>query len=142
LKAAKIKEEFLPIDFTDSSTFFFPGRILKIGERIYAQIDEAKTDMLAPIIKEKIVPDSIVYSDGFKVHYVLDVSEFKHYRINHSKNFVKKHNYINGIKNFWNTAKRHLRKFNGIDKKYFNLFLKECEWIFNTRESLIALERF
>ena len=29
--------------------------------------------------------------------------------INHSKLFADKQNYINGIVNFWNQAKRHLR---------------------------------
>ncbi len=28
-------------------------------------------------------------------------------------------------------AKRHLRKFNGIPKAHFELYLKECEWRFN-----------
>ncbi len=27
--------------------------------------------------------------------------------------------------------KRHLRKFNGIPKVHFELYLKECEWRFN-----------
>jgi len=40
-------------------------------------------------------------------------------------------NHINGIENFWNQAKRHLRKYNGIPKHHFHLFLKECEWRFN-----------
>lgn len=81
-----------------------------------------------PIIRDKIVPDSIVCTDCFRSYNVLDVSEFKHYRINHSKLFANKHNHINGIENFWNQAKRHLRKYNGVPKKHFNLFLKECEW--------------
>lgn len=38
---------------------------------------------------------------------------------------------INGIENFWNQAKRHLRKFNGVPKQYFYLYIKECEWRFN-----------
>jgi len=29
-------------------------------------------------------------------------------------------------------AKRHLRKFNSIPKAHFELYLKECEWRFNT----------
>jgi len=62
---------------------------------------------------------------------VLDVSEFRHYRINHSKRFASQRNHINGIENFWNQAKHHMRKFNGIDKNHFYLFLKECEWRFN-----------
>ncbi|EME04320.1 TPA: transposase, partial [Mannheimia haemolytica] len=36
-----------------------------------------------------------------------------------------------GIENFWSQAKRHLRKFNGIPKAHFELYLKECEWRFN-----------
>jgi transposase len=49
----------------------------------------------------------------------LDISEFKHYRINHSKLFADQHNHINGIENFWSQAKRVLRKYNGIPVKYF-----------------------
>ena len=52
-------------------------------------------------------------------------------RINHSKKFAQQKNHINGIENFWNQAKRHLRKFNGVPKNKFNLFLKECEFRFN-----------
>ncbi|MBM3548776.1 MAG: IS1595 family transposase, partial [Alphaproteobacteria bacterium] len=36
--------------------------------------------------------------------------------------------------NFWNQAKRHMRKFNGVPKAHFGLFLKECEWRFNTSD--------
>ena len=39
---------------------------------------------------------------------------------------------INGIENFWNQAKRHMREFNGVPKEYFGLCLKECEWRLNT----------
>ena len=106
--------------------------ILKRGGKVYTHIIEnAKTETLLPIIRQKIMPDSIVYTDYFKSYNVLDVSEFKHYRINHSKLFARKSNHINGIENFWNQAKRHLRKYNGISKKNFHLFLKECEWRFN-----------
>jgi transposase len=55
----------------------------------------------------------------------LDVSEFKHFRINNSTLFADKHNQINGIENFWNQAKRVLRKYNGVHKNNINLFLKE-----------------
>ena len=64
----------------------------------------------------------------------LDTSGFRHFRINHSKLFADRKNHINGIENFWNQAKRHLRKFNGIPKGSFHLFLKECEWRFNNSD--------
>ena len=106
--------------------------ILKRGGKVYTQIVlNTKTKSLMPIIRSRIEPDSIVYTDCWRSYNALDVSEFKHYRINHSKLFSQKQNHINGIENFWNQAKRHMRKFNGIPRQHFNLFLKECEWRFN-----------
>ena len=100
--------------------------------KVYACIiPNAKADTLIPIIREKVKPDSIVYTDSFKSYNALDISEFTHYRINHSKTFVNDKNHINGIENFWNQAKRHLRKFNGVPKEHFHFYLKECEWRFN-----------
>ena len=107
--------------------------LLKRGGRVYTKIiSDASGNTLIPIIESKVVPDSIVYSDCWRGYNTLDVLEFKHYRINHSKLFADKQNHINGIENFWNQAKRHLRKFNGIPRESFGLFLKECEWRFNT----------
>ena len=106
--------------------------LLKRGGKVYtAIIPDAKTVTLQPIIEEVVEPDSIVYTDHFKAYNALDVSEFHHRRINHSKLFAEKENHINGIENFWNQSKRHLRRFNGIKKESFYWFLKECEWRFN-----------
>jgi transposase len=84
-----------------------------------------------PHRRRKITAGSIIYSDHFRSYNALAVSEFKHLRINHSKAVAEGKNHINGIENFWNQAKRHLRRFNGIPKNKFNLFLKECEFRFN-----------
>ena len=109
--------------------------ILKRGGKVYTRIiPDASSRTLYPIIERKVIPDSIVYTDSWRGYNVLDVSEFKHYRINHSELFADKHNHINGIENFWNQAKRHLRKFNGVPRDNFVLFLKECEWRFNNSD--------
>ena len=106
--------------------------LLKRDGKVYTVIiPNAKTKTLMPIIREKVQPDSIVYSDCWRAYNALDVSEFKHYRINHSKLFAQSKNHINGIENFWNQAKRHMRKFNGVPREQFSLYLKECKWHFN-----------
>lgn len=106
--------------------------LLKRGDKVYtAIIPNTKTETLLPIIQEKVQPDSIVYTDTFRAYNALDVSGFHHSRINHSELFADKQNHINGIENFWNQAKRHLRRFNGIKPDNFYYFLKECEWRFN-----------
>ncbi|MDO5651832.1 MAG: IS1595 family transposase [Moraxella sp.] len=109
--------------------------LLKRNDRVYtAVVKDTKQTTLMPIITSKIKPDSVVYTDSYKSYNVLDMSDFKHFRVNHSKEFTDRlnsKNHINGIENFWSQAKRILRKYNGIDKKNFHLFIKECEFRFN-----------
>ena len=94
--------------------------LLKRGGKVYtAIVPNAKTETLLPIIQEKVEPDSIVYTDTFRAYNALDVSDFHHRRINHSKLFADNRNHINGIENFWNQAKRHMRKYNGIKSDNF-----------------------
>ena len=108
--------------------------LLKRFWKVYTQIiPDARQDTLVPIIflEKKVKLDSVVYSDYWSAYNKLDISGFRHFRLNHSKLFAKSKNHINGIENFWNQAKRHWRKFNGIAKENFPLFFKECEWRFN-----------
>lgn len=108
--------------------------LLKRGGQVHAvMIQDAKSLTLMGIIRKTIKPDSVVYTDSFRAYDMLDVSEFHHFRINHSEEFANERNHINSIENFWNQAKRHLRSYNGIPKNHFHLFLKECEWRFNYR---------
>jgi len=44
---------------------------------------------------------------------------------------IRGNSHMNGIESFWGYAKTRLVKFKGMDKKMFNLHLKECEFRFN-----------
>lgn len=120
--------------------------ILKRKGKVYTQIiSDASSATLIPIITNKIQPDSIVYTDCWRAYNAIDVTQFHHFRINHSKLFADKKNHINGIENFWSQAKRWLRKYNGIPKESFHLFLKESEFRFNMgspAEQLKTLKRW
>jgi transposase len=79
--------------------------LLKRNGRVYvAIIPNVSSGTLFPIIRDKIRPDSIVYTDSFRSYDALDISEFQHVRINHSELFADQVNHINGIENFWNQA--------------------------------------
>ena len=63
--------------------------LLKRGGKVFtAIVPNARTETLLPIIEERVTPDSIVYTDTFKAYNALDVTEFHHMRINHSKLFA------------------------------------------------------
>jgi transposase-like protein len=77
--------------------------LLKRGANVNAVImPNARKDTLFPIIRQKMRPDSVVYTDSFPAYDILDVSEFHHARINHRERFVDRQRHINGIENFRN----------------------------------------
>ncbi|NVJ93040.1 MAG: transposase [Methylocystaceae bacterium] len=51
-----------------------------------------------------------------------------------SERFIEDRIHINGIEKFWNQAKRHMRRFNGMPREHFHLCLRECEWRFNNSD--------
>ena len=85
--------------------------ILKRNGRVYiVAVDNAKSDAL-PVIKQKIMPDSIVYMDSLSSYDKPGVSGFIHHHINHSKALADHQNHINSIENFGIRQKRILRKY-------------------------------
>ena len=102
LAADEVFEGSVELDELDES--YFGGRrkgkrgrgaavvvfdILKCNGRVYTVVvDNAKSETLLRVIKKKIMPDSIVYTDSLSSYDKLNVSGFVHYRINHYKEFA------------------------------------------------------
>lgn len=105
--------------------------LIKHHGRVYTEIvPNCKKVTLQAIIRGKVDPSTVIYSDGWRGYDgLVDVGYDRHYRVNHSDNEFSKGGgiHINGIENFWSFTKRRLAKFNGV-KKHFELHLKECEW--------------
>ena len=63
--------------------------ILERNGKVYTiVVASTKHTTLIPVIKRKINHDSFVYMDSYRSYNALDVSEFKHFRVNHSKEFA------------------------------------------------------
>ncbi len=88
------------------------GILKRVGKVYTKVVGDTKSETLMPLITRKIAPDSVVYTDCYRSYNTLDVNHFYYERINHSTLFAQGKNHINGIKNFWNLAKRVLRKYN------------------------------
>ena len=115
--------------------------LLKRKGRVYTRIvNDVTRETLRKVIRTKVIPKSIIYSDSFRSYDGLVLDGFKHYRIDHGETFVKrKRNHINGIENFWGYAKTKLKRYYGIDRKYFYFYLKEMEFRFNHRSENLGL---
>ena len=112
--------------------------LLKRNGKVYTKIvTDCTREELMPVIKGRVLEGSTVYTDGWKSYDGLIFYGYKHRRIYHHKNeFAHQRNHVNGIESFWSYTKRRLRKFNGVSKNKFLLYLKESEWRFNNRGNL------
>jgi transposase-like protein len=106
--------------------------LIKRQGKVYTQIGpDARKATLPAIIRGRVDPTSVIYSDGFGGYVGYD----KHFRVKHEeKQFVEGKVHINGIEGFWGVAKTRLAKFRGLPKHTFYLHLKETEFRFNYRD--------
>lgn len=105
--------------------------LLKHGGKVYtAMVLQARAEA-PPAQPARFRPDAIVYADPPTAGDVLGVSRFQHRRVHHRGSALPPQAGIDSIENFWNQAKRHMRRYNGIPRRHLHLFVKECEWRFN-----------
>ena len=90
--------------------------ILKRGGKVHTvMIPNVRKDTLLPIIRQRIVPDSIVYTDSYPaMTFSTSLSSTTTGSTTQTPTFSIATNHINGIENFWNQAKRTLSRYNGI----------------------------
>lgn len=63
--------------------------LLKRNGRVYTRIvEDVSRKTLRRIIKTKVVPESVIYTDSFRSYDGLVLDGFKHYRINHQECFA------------------------------------------------------
>ena len=112
------------------------GLLKRAGKVYTTMIPDTKSPTLVGIIREKIQPDSIVYTDCYGSYDILDVSEFHHERINHREAFVTKGKHINGIENFWSLLKRSLGgTYISVEPFHLDRYLGEQCFRFNTSKT-------
>ena len=108
--------------------------ILERKGKVYTKIVEnVSKETLMKEIENKTLKGSVFYTDGWKSYNSLH--QFgKHNVIKHHEDeFAKVKNHINGIEGFWSYAKEKFRKYHGINRKNYPLYLKEMEFRFNNR---------
>jgi transposase len=112
--------------------------LLKRNGKVYTRIvKDVSRKTQRQIIRTKVVPKSVIYTDSFRSYDGLVLDGFKHYRINHQECFAKsKRQHINGIENFWGYAKTKLKSYYGINRNQFYFYLKEMEFRFNHRKTV------
>jgi len=110
------------------------------GGRVIAKVTpDTKAKTLYPIIHERVMPASIVYTDEYPVYDRLATKQngYDHRRIQHAeKVYVMGDIHTNTIEGFWSLMKRGIGGvYHSVSRKYLQSYLDEYSFRYNRRFS-------
>jgi transposase-like protein len=112
------------------------GLVQRKGKVIAKVVPNVQANTLLPVIKEKVLESSIVYTDELPSYDRLPRLGYQHRRIHHaSKVYVMGDIHTNTIDGFWSLIKRGISGVNhAVSAKYLQNYLNEYAFRYNRRQ--------
>jgi transposase-like protein len=111
------------------------GMVQRKGQvRAFVAAD-VKADTLRGLIKEHVLPRTMVFTDDFKSYNGIGARGYTHQRINHSeKVYVNGDVHTNTIEGFWSLIKRGIGGvYHNVGRHYLQTYLNEYSFRYNRR---------
>jgi len=109
--------------------------ILKLNEKIFTRVvDDIDRETLQRMIRTRSAPPVVAKTKSYRLFQGLILDGRKYYHIGSPTSTTKNAELATGTGNFWGYAKNKLKKYCGINKAHFNLYLKEMEFRYNHRD--------
>lgn len=107
------------------------------GRVIATVASDATKATLHSIARERILPESMVFTDEYSSYNGLDAEGYTHRRINHSAGvYVMGDVHTNTIEGFWSLVKRGIGGvYHNVGRGYLQSYLNEYSFRYNRRES-------
>lgn len=99
-------------------------------------VKDVKRATLMPIVKERILPDSMVYTDELGSYNKLYQHGYAHKRVHHSaKVWVAGKAHTNTVEGFWSLLKRGVNGvYHAVSQKYLQRYINEYSFRYNHRK--------
>src|SRR5579863_2479482 len=113
------------------------GIVERKGRVFAVAANDATRETLQGIAKERILPESTVFTDQYVSYDGLDkVNGYEHHRINHAAGvYVVGDVHTNTIDGFWSLVKRGLGGvYHSVGAKYLQTYLDEYSFRYNRRD--------
>lgn len=112
------------------------GLVQRQGRVIAKIVPDVKSATLLPVIREKVLQKSMVYTDELPSYDKLSGMGYEHKRVHHqSKVYVMGDAHTNTIEGFWSLVKRGISGVNhAVSKKYLQDYLNEYAFRYNRRQ--------
>ena len=123
------------------------GMIQRGGQVVINLMANVKQKTIEPLIKDTIVPDTLVYTDDYSIYARLRTWGYDHKSVNHGRGefardedgegFCEVH--VNTMEGFWSLLRSWLRPHRGISQEKLPLYLGFFEFVHNVRKRGKAL---
>ncbi len=110
--------------------------IVERGGKVAALVTKDVTRAtVMPIIKSKVLPRSLIYTDDYRIYNPLKASGYEHKRIAHSqKIYVMGRIHTNTIEGFWSLLKRSISGvYHSVSAKHLQDYVNEFAYRYNHR---------
>jgi transposase len=119
------------------------GMVERKGRIVASVVPDARAVTLMPIIREHVLPRSMIYTDEWHAYYSLGKVGYYHRRINHAQSvYVAGNVHTNTIEGFFGHFKTDVRgTHHSISRRWLQGYLNEWVWKWNKRDDDEAMFR-
>ena len=106
------------------------------GEVSATKVNDLKKSTVYPIIKQRVLPESMIYTDEFPMYNKLHNQGYHHKRVHHaSKVWVCGDAHTNTIEGFWSVLKRGIRGvYHSVSERHLQSYIDEYAFRYNHRK--------
>jgi len=117
------------------------GMVQRGGKVAAVTVPSTRTLTLQPLIQKRVLPDTMIYSDGWTGYNSLQRAGYRHQRVNHTAGvFVSGNVHTQTIENFWSLVKRGIGGvYHSVSAKHLHGYLNEYVWRYNHRDEPRAM---
>ena len=117
------------------------GVVQRKGRVVASVVRSTTTANLLPVIKEHVLPESIIYTDELLAYNSLLRYGYAHRRIPHAKKvYVMGNVHTNTIEGFWSLVKRGISGvYHSVSAKHLQSYLDEYSFRYNHRNDFYPM---
>lgn len=112
------------------------GAVERKGKIVAKKVPNASGKSLLPFIQERVLPESMIFTDEFPAYNPLASKGYIHRRIHHaSKVYVVGDVHTNTVEGFWALVKNGIGGvYHGVSERYLQEYLNEYTFRYNRRD--------
>jgi transposase len=99
-------------------------------------VSDTKCATVAPQVHKKVLPETTIYTDEYRVYDNLNRQGYKHSRVHHAEEiYVAGDVHTNTIEGFWSLLKRGIAGlYHSVSAKHLQGYLNEYAYRYNHRK--------